>query len=146
MRFWHYKLLPYLPDRLIIKQLADILITMRAWRDKGETKFALVNQVMLYPKSELFAYWLELSKAHEERFGFPPSSKYHEEMREFEKYSHIELSPLYYRWHTNDYLKVCMAILYEEHLFVEGETRMPYADWDRLLKGYEAITGEEYEI
>lgn len=146
MRLWHYKLLPYLPDAQLRGQLRELIAIMHDWRDKGQTNHLLINQVMLYPKSELYAYWKEFCSVYKDRFGKLPHEMYEQEFREFQKYAGIELSPLYVHWHTEDYLKVCMTNLYEKYYFAEGKTRITYPDWQRLLDGYKEITGKDYEL
>ena len=49
-------------------------------------------------------------------------------------------------WHNKEYLRVCMANLYEKHFFGIGKSRITDEEWQRLCEGYKAITNEEYKI
>lgn len=49
-------------------------------------------------------------------------------------------------WHNKEYLRVCMANLYEKHRFGIGKSRITDEEWKRLCDGYRDITGEEYKI
>lgn len=48
-------------------------------------------------------------------------------------------------WHNIEYLRVCMANLYEKHLSVGG-SRITDSEWEVLKQGYFNITGEEYVL
>ena len=49
-------------------------------------------------------------------------------------------------WHSKEYLRVCMANLYEKHYFGIGKSRITDEEWKRLCEGYKVITGEEYKL
>ena len=53
---------------------------------------------------------------------------------------------VYEGWHDKEYLRICMANLYEKHKFGRGESRITNAEWERLLFGYKEITGEDYVV
>ena len=53
---------------------------------------------------------------------------------------------IFKHWHNKEYLRVCMANLYEKHIFGIGKSRITGEEWNRLTDGYKAITGEEYQI
>ncbi len=55
MRLWHYKIIPYLPDRFIIAQWRECVAIKRQW-EKGTLKNKLVTYVMQYDKSYFFNY------------------------------------------------------------------------------------------
>ena len=56
---------------------------------------------------------------------------------------HYELLPYL---PDKEYLRVCMANLYEKYKYGRGKSRITKAEWQRLLDGYKYITGEEYVI
>jgi hypothetical protein len=49
-------------------------------------------------------------------------------------------------WHNKEYLRVCLANLYEKHYFGIGKSRITDEEWQRLCEGYKTITGEDYKI
>lgn len=49
-------------------------------------------------------------------------------------------------WHNYEYLRVCLANLFEKHKFGIGKSRITDEEWSRLCDGYKKITGEEYKI
>lgn len=49
-------------------------------------------------------------------------------------------------WHDPEYLRVCMANLYEKHKYGIGKSRITDEEWRRLLDGYKEITGTPYKI
>ena len=142
MRLWHYRLLPYLPDLQFKGQLRELVAIMHDWRDKGKTNHLLINRVMEYPKADLYGYFLEYAVEYEKRYGTLP--KQTDDFREFgaHRYTHMPFE----NWHNKNYLRVCMANLYEKHVYGIGKSRITGEEWNRLADGYKAITGEEYRI
>jgi uncharacterized protein (TIGR02328 family) len=142
MRLWHYRLLSYLPDAQFKGQLRELVAIMHDWRDKGKTNHLLINRVMEYPKADLYGYFLEYAVEYEKRCGVLP--KQTAEFREFG--NHQFTQEPFKGWHNKEYLRVCMANLYEKHFFGIGKSRINDEEWQVLLDGYKAITGEEYKI
>ena len=144
MRLWHHKLLRYLPEAQFKGQLREMVAIMRDWRDRGTTNHLLINKVMEYDKTVLKGYYQAWTAAYWLRYG-QPYTKYDDEFREFagEKWSQWGYSQ---GWHNKEYLRVCMANLYEKHFFGIGKSRITDEEWQVLLDGYKAITGEEYKI
>lgn len=150
MRLWHFKLLPYLPDKQFVDQLNDLLRVMRSWRIRGTVNNILVNRVMDYPKEELydyFCYYESMSKAR----GIELNPDIH---REFFRFAFgdvervvrcINEGQVFYGWHDEEYLRICMSVLYEKHINT-GRSSITDSEWDKLLDGYKEITGEEYHL
>ena len=147
MRLWHYKLLPYLPDAQFKGQLRELVAIMHDWRDKGKTNHLLINKVMEYSKYEFTNYFLKYSFVYKMRYKKPIGAKYGDEWKSFNN-DIVGLldTPIFDGWHNKEYLRVCMANLYEKHFFGVGKSRITDEEWQVLLDGYKAITGEEYEI
>ena len=117
---------------------------MHDWRDKGKTNHLLINRVMDYPKGNLTSYFL----LYDIEYGNRYLKRHCELATEFVKFSkpdHFNVDPLK-GWHNTEYLRVCMANLYEKHHFGIGKSRITDKEWQRLCEGYKAITGEEYVI
>lgn len=142
MRLWHYKLLPYLPEHQFRGQLRELVAILHTWRDKGQTNHILINRVMEYPKADFYGYFLEYAFRYQQRYNdnLPKHSE------EFRKFGNNEwTNEPYQGWHDKEYLRICMANLYEKHLG-RGKSRITDAEWERLMQGYKKITGEEYRI
>ena len=148
MRLWHYKLLQFLPDAQFKGQLRELVAIKRDWESKGTTNHLLINQVMQYTKSELYWYFTEYEDLYFERYG-KHLTEHLGEFGRFGNYGSDSLdikTPLYNGWHNTEYLRVCMANLYEKHHFGIGKSRITDEEWKILLDGYKAITGKEYKI
>jgi uncharacterized protein (TIGR02328 family) len=143
MRLWHRELLPYLPDLQFRGQLREAVAIMRSWRDTGKTNHLLINRVMEYPKNDFVRYFLEYDIHYHKRYG-----KYLDEITvEFLKFNDDGKNNVIFEgWHNKEYLRVCMANLYEKHIFGIGKSRITDEEWARLCEGYKTITGEEYLI
>lgn len=145
MRLWHYQLLPYLPDAQFKGQLRELIVIMRAWRDTGKTNHLLINRVMEYDKSELTRYFLEYEKVYYLRFG-KELLKYRNEFLRFCGADASKKAFMTETWHNKEYLRVCMANLYEKHHFGVGKSRISDEEWQRLLDGYKNICGEDWVL
>jgi len=145
MRLWHIDLLPYLPEAQFKGQLRELVAIRRDWEEKGKTNHLLINQVMEFPKRELTYYFLRYEIEYQKRYGtwLQNHVNLFLSLCKSEKF----VAPTGYSgWHNKKYLRVCMANLYEKHYFGIGKSRITDEEWQHLLDGYKAITGEEYEI
>ena len=145
MRLWHYELLPYLPDAQFKGQLRELVAIMHDWRDNGKTNHLLINRVMDYPKADLYSYLCMYEEEYERRYGKSlPRQRF-----DFALFCVLTVktkNDIFEGWHNTEYLRVCMANLYEKHHFGIGKSRITDSEWQVLLDGYKAITGEEHKI
>ena len=146
MRLWHYKLLPYLPDAQFKGQLRELVLIMRNWRDIGKTNHLLINRVMEYERNELVRYYIYYETVYHQRYGKWIDQKYWEEFKAFQKEETDKKKYYSDGWHNKEYLRVCMANLYEKHYMGIGKSRITDEEWETLCRGYKEITGEEYVI
>ena len=146
MRLWHIDLLPYLPELQFKGQLRELVAIMHDWRDKGKTNHLLINKVMEYEKDELTRYFYIYGKEYRNRYDTFPQKQW-EKLRSFAGYGppFFECN-IFENWHNKEYLRVCMANLYEKHFFGVGKSRITDEEWETLCRGYKEITGEEYVI
>lgn len=146
MRLWHYELLPYLPDAQFKGQLRELVAIMHDWRDKGKTNHLLINRVMDYPKNDLVRYFIRYEALYHKRYGKWLTRYWHE----FECFDDTPAEQrsdgCFDEWHNKEYLRVCMANLYEKYRFGVGKSKISQEEWDRVLDGYKNITGEEWEL
>ena len=145
MRIWDYRLLPYLPDTQFKGQLRELVAIMRDWRDKGKTNHILINRVMEYSKADLYSYLCVYEEESERRYGKSlPRQRF-----DFALFCVLTVktkNDIFEGWHNKEYLRVCMANLYEKHHFGIGKSRISDDEWQRLCEGYKTITGEDYVI
>ena len=145
MRLWHYELLPYLPDAQFKGQLRELVAIMHDWRDKGKTNHLLINRVMDFTPRNLTAYFLRYEDEYKKRYGKPINNLFVSEFITFAGETKLYCVP-FEGWHCYEYLRVCMANLYEKHIFGIGKSRITDEEWVRLCEGYKTITGEDYAI
>ena len=144
MRIWDYRLLPYLSDLQFRGQLRELTAIMRDWRDKGTTNHLLINRVMDYPKGDLTSYFLLYDIEYGNRYH-KQHCKLATEFVKFSKGDNFTVEP-FKGWHNKEYLRVCMANLYEKHFFGIGKSRITGEEWQRLCEGYKKITNEEWVL
>ena len=53
---------------------------------------------------------------------------------------------IFANWHTKEYLRVCMAKLYEKYVWPLGVSKVSDEEWKTLTEGYYKITGEKYKL
>lgn len=147
MRLWHIDLLPYLPDAQFKGQLRELVAIMHDWRDKEKTNHLLINRVMEYDKVEFLRYFDAYCKEYYYRYGGEVSEATQDDFWGFSGVCAIfSKEGIFDGWHNKEYLRVCMANLYEKHIFGIGKSRITDKEWARLCEGYKSITGEEYAI
>ncbi len=144
MRLWHYELLPYLPELQFKGQLRELVLIGKDLLKKGKTNHLLINKVMEYPNTELAGYFFEYAKEYEKRYAKKPKEETYVLFGILSGYT--TYTPCFDGWHNKEYLRVCMANLYEKHVFGVGKSRITDEEWQRLVDGYKQITGEEYVI
>ena len=110
MRLWHYKLIPVLPNAMLVSQWRECIAIKRQW-EKGTLKHRLVSYVMNYPKSYLSTYTNKVRAEMEER-GIKYQYKYMTEIKDF---SDNWYAMAYYKEHNDRYLKQCYYNLQEKY-------------------------------
>lgn len=133
-----------LPDMQLKGQWRECCLIADGLAKNGTPNHLLVNRVTEYPIDEFYTYcisvWGEMKKR-----GFSASLQSCERTSALDG-KIVSSSSLFNGWHNKEYLRVCMANLYEKHFFGVGKSRITDAEWERLCEGYRNITGEEYEI
>lgn len=146
MRLWHRKLLPYLPDMQFRGQRRELIAIMHDWSRKGKTNHLLINRVMNYDKFQLAQYAVEYELEWQRRYGKSIGEKFIEEILVFEDGQDAPFTEIFTDWHNKEYLRVCMANLFEKYKFGVGKSKITEVDWQTLADGYRKITGEIYSI
>lgn len=143
MRIWHYKMLRYLPEHQFKALNRDIVLLMEQIATEGEPRLEVsTSRVLLSPKEDVKKYAYLYMMAYKERFGKYPK-------RLLERYSYIKPEPdeeIFVGWHNKEYLRVCMANLYEKWKFGMGGNKIHTSEWKSLANGYYFLTGERYQI
>ena len=142
MRLWHYELLPYLPDNQLKGQWRECCLIAKDITEKGKPNHLLVNRLEKYNYDEFITY-CHLARFQMKQRGFNVTNNAEKQVY-FRPWTFIK--NLFDGWHNKEYLRVCMANLYEKHIFGIGKSRITDEEWQRLLDGYKEITGEEYVI
>ena len=108
MRLWHYKLLPVLPDKMLISQWRECIAIKRQW-EKGTLKHRLVSYVMDYKKDLFSSYVFDVMGEMNNR-NIKFQKKYWDEIYEFCGRLGVD----HYKEHNNRYLKQCYYNLQEK--------------------------------
>ena len=144
MRIWHYELLPYLPELQFKGQLRELVVIGKDLLKSGKTNHLLINKVMEYSEQELAGYFFKYAEEYKKRYGKEPRIEIYVLFGILSGYT--SKTPCFKNWHNKEYLRVCMANLYEKHVFGVGKSRITDQEWKRLIDGYKEITGENWEI
>lgn len=115
MRLWHWKLLPYLPNKMIVSQWRECIAIKRQW-EKGTLKHRLVSYVINYDKKYFYNYIVLIILELKDR-NIKYNNKYFDEIHEFCNYCGNSLFPLddmNYEEHNDRYLKQCLYNLQEK--------------------------------
>lgn len=145
MRLWHYQLLPYLPDLQFKGQLRELVLIMKQ-RHEGTTNHLLINNVMDYLGNDLYAYAELYLIEYVKRYHKAPKSLT-EEMKIYEKdFGKGKPTEIFKDWHNFEYLRICMANLYEKHKYAKGKSRITDSEWKKLSDAYKLFVWGEYKV
>ena len=135
-------MIPFLPDNQLRGQWRECVLIAKDLQEKGKTNHLLINILEEYPHNDFMTYcWYVFQEMQNRGFAVTLAS-----MRKvFNIRYHID-TDIFNGWHNKEYLRVCMANLYEKYKFGRGKSRITETEWRRLLEGYKYITGEDYKI
>lgn len=131
MRLWHYKLIPVLPNAMLVSQWRECIAIKRQW-EKGTLKHRLVSYVMNHNKF-LFNNYSNLVYEEMQRRNINCSSKIHKEINEFGAISGWEfvlLDEIAYPEHNNRYLQQCYYNLQEK----ADRGIITEEEWDEIVE------------
>lgn len=144
MRLWHKSMIEFLPDMQLKGQWRECCLIAAQIKENGTPNHLLVNKAMEYHADHFHSYsvsvWAEMKKR-----GFKMSVKSCWNIAKVDG-GIIATSTIFDGWHNKEYLRVCMANLYEKHFFGVGNSKITDKEWQTLCEGYKQITGEEYKI
>lgn len=112
MRLWHYKLIPVLPDKMLVSQWRECIAIKRQW-EKGTLKHRLVSYVMNYNQDYFLNYVLRITTELENR-KIKYQEKYLNEIANFCYQLGRPASWFDYPEHNDRYLKQCYYNLQEK--------------------------------
>lgn len=116
MRLWHYKLIPVLPNAMLVSQWRECIAIKRQW-EKGTLKHRLVSYVKNYDRRYFRNYILNLmNQMYARHINF--KQKYIDELLGFTNINNIdnlEQYALKYPEHNDRYLKQCYYNLQEKY-------------------------------
>ena len=108
MRLWHYKLIPYLPNKMLVSQWRECIAIKRQW-EKGTLKHRLVSYVMNHNKDLFSSYVFDvMGELNNRNIKF--QKKYWDEIYKFCD----RLGVNHYPEHNDRYLKQCYYNLQEK--------------------------------
>lgn len=114
MRLWHYKLIPVLPNKMLVSQWRECIAIKRQW-EKGTLKHRLVSYVMNYPKYCFRNYVLDVINEMNNR-NIKYQEKYFDEIFNFCSGTELAFYQLFmnYPEHNDRYLRECLYNLEEK--------------------------------
>lgn len=124
MRLWHYKLIPVLPDKMLISQWRECIAIKRQW-EKGTLKHRLVSYVMNYD-NEVFGDYVRHVVNEMNRRHIKFQTKYWAEILNFTGDYITE----HYKEHNNRYLKQCYYNLQEK----ADRGIITEKEWDKIVE------------
>ena len=154
MRLWHKDLIPYLPDLQLKGQWRECALIADALAKNGTPNHLLVNRVTEHPAEDFWKYFVSVACEMERRglkVNYRTMDKVYDNISRYratQKFQPTEFGKgyqIFKGWHNLEYLRICCANLLEKHNGV-GKSRITNEEWQVLLDGYKAITGEEYKI
>lgn len=127
MRLWHYKLIPVLPNAMLVSQWRECIAIKRQW-EKGTLKHRLVSYVMGYDKP-IFSYYVYQIREELEKRNIKYQDKYFYEIKSF---CWDDINPINYLEHNDQYLKQCYYNLQEK----ADRGIITEEEWYKIFKMY----------
>ena len=157
MRIWHEDLINFLPDAQLRSQWRECALIADALAKKGTPNHLLVNRVTEYPLEDFWVYCESIMHQMKKRKMVVRENTCRKILKNLfawkctcclspSKYHNAVNWGVFGDWHNKEYLRVCMANLYEKHIFGIGKSRITDEEWTTLCRGYKKITGEDYSI
>ena len=124
MRLWHYKLIPYLPQKQLVAQWRECCCIAKNIADNGTPNHILVNEVLNYPTIHFIEYTNMILKEMNKR-GYKVTEKSYLNFCEniqkalpcfCDKYNCSKIIDNQVLWHDDIYLQICLYNLYEKAL------------------------------
>ena len=112
MRLWHYKLIPFLPNKMLVSQWRECIAIKRQW-EKGTLKHRLVSYVMNYTREYFLNYVDDICIELDKR-NIKYKEKYYQEINSFCWQDKMDFTYHIYPQHNNAYLKQCYYNLQEK--------------------------------
>ena len=111
---WHYKLIPYLPNKMLVSQWRELIAIKRQW-EKGTLKHRLVSYVMDYDKCYFLTYVIRIGNEMAKR-NINFQRKYVDEIAEFcfNHRTNTDGKMGLYPEHNDRYLQQCYYNLQEK--------------------------------
>lgn len=115
IRLWHYKLIPVLPNAMLVSQWRECIAIKRQW-EKGTLKHRLVSYVKDFPKILFRNYVLDIVDEMERR-NIKYNDKLFDELLEFTNDMPLKAITFFinYPTHNDRYLKQCYYNLQEKY-------------------------------
>lgn len=113
MRLWHYKLIPYLPKKMLVSQWRE-LIAIKRQLEKRTLIHPLVKYVKDYDKS-YYANYTNLVYIEMLKRNIKCKKIYMQEIINFSQIKEIK-NDLVFNEHNDDYLNMCYYNLKEKYI------------------------------
>ena len=157
MRLFSKDLIPYLPDLQLKGQWKECALIAGALAKNGTPNHLLVNKVTEYPLEDFWIYCEDIACEMKKRKMVVKEDTFEKILENLydwkgvffmspSRFQNARFCGVFRGWHNKEYLRVCMANLYEKYRFGVGKSKISQEEWDRVLKGYKNITGEEWEL
>lgn len=120
MRLWHWELIPYLPNAMLLAQWRELCSIVKRIDEHGVPGHRLVNPVMEYPWWELYLYSSKVinelgKRGYNLERSRPDFEKTIERIKEKFNNERPESSIIFMSWHDERYLKQCFYNLQEKY-------------------------------
>ena len=130
MRLWHYKLIPALPNQMLVSQWRECIAIKRQW-EKGTLKHRLVSYVMDYDE-EYFANYTQRLVEEMRKRQIKFKEEYYAEILDFcliDNCRTAEYEYKVYPEHNDRYLLQCFCNLQEKY----DRGIISYDEWSKIL-------------
>ena len=137
MRLWDWRLIPFLPKKMLVSQWRECIAIKRQW-EKGTLKHRLVSYVMDYNKAYFMKYVLKITDELNNR-NIKHNSKFLYEISDFcdDKLDiDVMFGRLDYPEHNDVYLRQCLYNLEEKAM----RGLISQEEWEKIYERFKMFT------
>ena len=118
IRLWHKKLIKVLPRNQLLGQVRELTLIIKNISIIGTPNHILVNKIMDYSMDHLYTYCNLIIHEMKKR-NYKLTQKTYLKWHYFFNQYNLKIicfDDLFYKWHNDDYYKICYYNLYEKYL------------------------------
>lgn len=143
MRLWHWELIPYLPNAMLLAQWRELCSIVKRIDEHGTPGHRLVDPIMDYPWWELYLYASKIinelgNRGYNLERSRPEFEKNIEKIKDKFNNKRPKTAFIFMSWHDGRYLNQCYYNLQEKY----DRGIITQKEWDEIVHSSPVINND----